>query len=156
MVICTLSHELKVIIDEPRSFLHRTDQQFDLIILPLTDTFRPVTAGAYTLNEDYRYTVEAFADALVHLSPNGMLVVERWLQLPPSESLRLWGTVVTALRLLDDRRQETEDRQAIAPAAASVGFTQPTDLIDRSCSVAFVPRMIFPRCADSLPSANLT
>jgi hypothetical protein len=90
--------QVTVIIDEPRSFLRRTDQQFDLIILPLTDSFRPVTAGAYTLNEDYRYTVEAFADALAHLSPYGLLVAERWLQLPPSESLRLWGTVAEALR----------------------------------------------------------
>ncbi|MBN1994593.1 MAG: hypothetical protein JW953_17980 [Anaerolineae bacterium] len=87
-----------VIIDEPRSFLRRTNQQFDLIIWPLTDSFRPVTAGAYTLNEDYRYTVESFADALAHLSPNGLLVAERWLQLPPSESLRLWGTMAEALR----------------------------------------------------------
>ena len=87
-----------VISDEPRSFLRRTDRQFDLIILPLTDAFRAVTAGAYTLNEDYRYTVEAFKDSIVHLTPNGLLVVERWLQLPPTESLRLWGTAIEALR----------------------------------------------------------
>ncbi|MBE7474744.1 MAG: hypothetical protein DPW09_01605 [Anaerolineae bacterium] len=93
-----------VVIDEPRSFLRRTNQLFDLIILPLTDSFRPVTAGAYTLNEDYRYTVEAFADALAHLSPDGLLIVERWLQLPPSESLRLWGTAIAALELEGDRR----------------------------------------------------
>jgi hypothetical protein len=89
---------IKVIVDEPRSFLRRTDQKFDLILLPLTDSFRPVTAGAYTLNEDYRYTVETFADALAHLSNDGLLLVERWLQMPPSESLRLWGTAVAALR----------------------------------------------------------
>jgi len=97
---------VSVVIDEPRSFLRRnvrrnlrrTGQQFDLIILPLTDSFRPVTAGAYTLSEDYRYTVEAFIDGLSHLSPDGLLVAERWLQLPPSESLRLWGTMVEALR----------------------------------------------------------
>ncbi len=93
-----------VVIDEPRSFLRRTDQQFDLIIQPLTDSFHPVTAGAYTLNEDYRYTVEAFADALSHLSPNGLLLVERWLQMPPSESLRLWGTAIEAWRLTNDQQ----------------------------------------------------
>lgn len=86
-----------VIIDTPRSFLRRTTQQFDLILMPLTDSFHPVTAGAYSLNEDYRYTVEAFSDALSHLTPQGLLVVERWLQVPPTESLRLWGTAVEAL-----------------------------------------------------------
>ncbi|MCL4298931.1 MAG: hypothetical protein KJ077_24555 [Anaerolineae bacterium] len=95
-------------VDEPRSFLRRTDRKFDLIIWPLTDSFRPVTAGAYTLNEDYRYTVESFADALDHLSPNGLLVVERWLQLPPSESLKLWGTAIAALRQSDDSPEEQQ------------------------------------------------
>jgi hypothetical protein len=90
-----------VIVDEPRSFLRRTGQEFSLILMPLTDSFRPVTAGAYTLNEDYRYTVEAFTDALAHLTPNGLLMVERWLQLPPSESLRVWGTMVEAGRRSD-------------------------------------------------------
>ena len=89
---------LTVVVDTPRSFLRRTDRQFDLILLPLTDSFRPVTAGAYTLNEDYRYTVEAFATAMAHLSPEGLLLAERWLQLPPSESLRLWAIAVEALR----------------------------------------------------------
>jgi hypothetical protein len=97
-----------VVIDEPRSFLRRTNQQFDLIIIPLTDSFRPVTAGAYTLNEDYRYTVEAFSDALTRLSPQGLLIIERWLQLPPSECLRLWGTAVEAL---NDRRPQTAGRR---------------------------------------------
>jgi spermidine synthase len=88
--------------DEPRSFLRRTDRQFDLIILPLTDSFRPVTAGAYTLNEDYRYTVQALAAALEHLAPNGLLMIERWLQLPPSEELRLWSTAIAALHYASD------------------------------------------------------
>lgn len=101
---------LTLVIETPRSFLRRTRQQFNLIILPLTDSFRPVTAGAYTLNEDYRYTVEAFADALAHLTPDGLLLVERWLQLPPSESLRIWATALEAAR-------QTEPSGSAAPPA---------------------------------------
>jgi hypothetical protein len=86
-----------VVVEEPRSFLRRNRTQFDLILLPLTDSFRPVTAGAYTLGEDYRYTVEALADALADLSPGGLLLAERWLQMPPSESLRLWSTAIAAV-----------------------------------------------------------
>jgi hypothetical protein len=101
-----LYHDPRVtlVVDEPRSFLRRTDHQFDLILLPLTDSFHPVTAGAYTLNEDYRYTVEAISDALNHLRPNGLLLIERWLQLPPTESLRLWGTAAAAMRLALERQ----------------------------------------------------
>jgi spermidine synthase len=89
---------LTVVVDDPRSYLRREDRRFDLVVLPLTDSFRPVTAGAYALGEDYRYTVEAFVELGNHLSPDGLLVAERWLQLPPTESLRLWGVAVEALR----------------------------------------------------------
>lgn len=85
-----------VVVEEPRSFLRRNRTRFDLILLPLTDSFRPVTAGAYTLGEDYRYTVEALSDALADLAPGGLLLAERWLQMPPSESLRLWSTAIAA------------------------------------------------------------
>jgi spermidine synthase len=90
---------VSVVLDDPRSYLRREDQaRFDVIVSPLTDSFRPVTAGAYTLGEDYRNTVEAFTELYDHLAPDGLLVAERWLQLPPTESLRLWGIVVEALR----------------------------------------------------------
>ena len=87
-----------VVVDEARSYLRRSELQFDLALLPLTDSYRAVTAGAYALGEDYRYTVEAFLELWRHLRPNGLLVAERWLQLPPSESLRLWGSVLEAVR----------------------------------------------------------
>ncbi|MFQ5610901.1 MAG: hypothetical protein ACE5H9_02090 [Anaerolineae bacterium] len=95
---------VRVVIDHPRSFLRRNRDSFDLIILPLTDSFRPVTAGAYTLAEDYNTTVEAFGEMAAHLSPDGLLVTERWLQLPPTESLRLWGTILAAWRAREPER----------------------------------------------------
>jgi hypothetical protein len=85
-------------VDDPRSYLRRETRRFDVIVLPLTDSFRPVTAGAYALGEEYRYTVDAFVELADHLAPDGLLVAERWLQLPPTESLRLWGIAVEALR----------------------------------------------------------
>jgi hypothetical protein len=89
---------LNVVVDEPRSFLRRVGGRFDLVVVPLTDTFRPITAGAYALAEDYRYTTDAFAELWDHLTPRGLLVAERWLQLPPSESLRLWGITLNMLQ----------------------------------------------------------
>lgn len=87
-----------VVVDDPRSYLRRERHHFDLIILPLTDSFRAVTAGAYALGEEYRYTIEAFGELQNHLAPDGLLVAERWLQLPPAESLRLWGIALESLR----------------------------------------------------------
>jgi spermidine synthase len=89
---------VQLVLEDVRSFLRRDSHTYDLVVLPLVDSFRPVTAGAYALNEEYRYTVEAFQEMWAHLSVDGLLVAERWLQLPPSESLRLWALAVDALR----------------------------------------------------------
>lgn len=70
---------------------------FDLVTVALTDPHRPVTSGAYSLTESYLYTVEAFRDYLRALEEGGLLVVTRWLQTPPSEETRLFGTVAEAL-----------------------------------------------------------
>ncbi len=89
---------IRVVLEDARSFLRRERHTYDLVVLPLVDSFRPVTAGAYALAEDYRYTVEAFQELWDHLSEDGLLVAERWLQLPPSESLRLWAVAIKALQ----------------------------------------------------------
>ena len=65
--------------------------------MPLTDAYQPVTSGAYSLAETYDLTVEAFAGILDRLAPDGILAVTRWLQMPPSEEIRLLSTLVEAL-----------------------------------------------------------
>ena len=72
-------------------------EEFDLVIVALTDPHRPVTSGAYSLTEDYVYTVQAMGDYLQKLEEDGLLLVTRWLQTPPSESGRLLGTMAAAL-----------------------------------------------------------
>ncbi len=71
---------------------------FDLIVAALTDPHRPVTSGAYSLTENYTYTVEALRDYLSALDDDGLLVVTRWLQTPPSESGRTFAMLAQALR----------------------------------------------------------
>jgi hypothetical protein len=80
-----------------RSYLRRANEGFDVILLSLATSYHPVRSGAYSLAEDYRYTVESFQDMLAHLNPGGLLVVTRWLQDPPSEDLRAFALAVTAL-----------------------------------------------------------
>jgi len=91
--------DVRVISEPARVYLHQSREQgtFDIVFFPLTDAYRPVTSGAYSLGEDYDLTVEAFRDALARLSPDGIMVITRWLQSPPSESLRVVATMVEAL-----------------------------------------------------------
>ncbi len=92
---------VQIVIDTDRSYLRRTEQTFDVIVLTLTSSYHPVRSGAYSLAEDYRYTVEAFEDMLRVLKPDGLLMVARWEQWPPSESLRAFfvsGDCIRAFR----------------------------------------------------------
>lgn len=70
---------------------------FDVIQISLLDSLAASTAGVHALNENYLYTVEAFARYTDHLSPHGMLGVTRWLQMPPRDTLKLFATAVAAL-----------------------------------------------------------
>jgi hypothetical protein len=88
---------VKTSAESPRAHLRRDPALYDIIYFPLTDPYRPITSGAYSLGESYTLTVDAFQDALARLAPDGVLVITRWLQKPPSESLRLFATLIEAL-----------------------------------------------------------
>jgi hypothetical protein len=89
---------VQVILEADRTYLRRErERTYDVIVLSLTNSYYPVRSGAYSLAEDYRYTVESFQDALARLTPDGLLSVTRWLQDPPSEGLRTFALAVTAL-----------------------------------------------------------
>jgi spermidine synthase len=88
---------VRVVAVGARSFLARTREKFDVVHLALSEPFRPVTAGAYALGENYLYTREAFREYLEHLNDDGILVMHRWLQLPPTEETRVAALAITAL-----------------------------------------------------------
>ncbi len=103
---------VQTIIATGRVFLQETQENFDIIYLPLSDAYRPVTSGAYSLHETYSLTREMFTQAMSHLAPEGILVATRWLQTPPSEELRLAATLIEAL----------EETDAVEPARALVAY----------------------------------
>jgi spermidine synthase len=84
-----------------RNFAKITDERFDLIIISLSDSFHPISSGAYSLNENYLYTSESFADLIKILSGDGILAVTRWVQFPPSENLKVLSTLIDSCEKLD-------------------------------------------------------
>ena len=88
---------VQVVTGNPRGYLAREDERFDVVVVSLRDAFRPLTSGAYSLLESHVYTKEAFEQYLRHLASGGTLMVTRWVQTPPSEELRVVATVVEAL-----------------------------------------------------------
>ncbi len=93
--------KVRLIEDSQRTYARRTKETFDVIFIPLTDAYRPITSGAYSLSESYNLTVEAFVDLLSRLRPNGIFVITRWIQTPPSECIKLFATIVEALGRLE-------------------------------------------------------
>jgi len=114
---------VRVIVESDRSYLRRAEAQYDVIVLSLATTYHPVRSGAYSLAEDYRYTVEAFQDALARLNDDGVFVVTRWLQVPPSEELRAFALALTAL--------ERMGRDPAQRLAAFRGYTTATLLVKK-------------------------
>ncbi len=93
---------VNLVVEQGRTYARRTHDRYRVVTLSLNTPQRTVTSGAYSLNEDYRYTVEAFADYLVRLRHDGLLVVTRWLQVPPSESIRAFALAVEAVEHIGD------------------------------------------------------
>lgn len=81
----------------PRAYLQSTVRRFDVISLALSENRRSVTAGAFSLSENFLMTGEAFDAYLAHLKPGGLLAVHRWLQLPPTEEVRTAALVAESL-----------------------------------------------------------
>lgn len=84
-----------------RSAVEQKGSVYDVIRVSLSDPFRPVASGAYSLTQTDDLTLEAFAAALRRLGGDGLLVVDRWLTTPPADSLRAWATVLAALDQAD-------------------------------------------------------
>ncbi len=83
---------------EGRSFVRSAARSWDMIQLSLIDTWAALSSGAYSLSENYLYTVEAFQDYYRHLTARGVLAITRWHREPPRESLRLCTVAREALR----------------------------------------------------------
>lgn len=89
---------VRVHIAEARGFMARSQDEFDLIQVALTDASATAGSGTQGLSENYVYTVDAFESYLGHLAPGGLLAVTRWISLPPRGNLKLLAMAAEALR----------------------------------------------------------
>jgi spermidine synthase len=89
----------RLVNDEARSYLARSDQRFDIIMATMIDTWAATAAGAFVLTENSLYTVEAWRTFLEHLKPRGILSFTRWYTgVIPGEMYRLMSLATEALK----------------------------------------------------------
>ncbi len=82
-----------IYVDEARSFLSRSDRNFDLIYMALAKT-ATTASSSLALVESYIHTEEAFVDCLRHLTPDGKIAFVC------QEPLILMRTLLTAREAL--------------------------------------------------------
>lgn len=76
------SQNVKIIVNDARSYLAEKEGKFDLIIFALTDSLM-LSSGASNLRlESYLFTKESFQDARRHLKDGGMIVLYNYYRTP--------------------------------------------------------------------------
>jgi SAM-dependent methyltransferase len=91
---------IRLHVEDGRSFVRRSNKQYDVIMMYAVDTLGALSTGAYVLSENYLYTMEAFSDYWRHLKDDGMMQVGRWhFSKFPRETLRIFTTAYEALAL---------------------------------------------------------
>ena len=93
--------EVRVYVEDGRTFIQRTPERYDVILLTQVDTWASSASGAYGLTENYLYTVEAVEAYLSKLTDDGIVSIQRWEFEKPRETLRM---VAVALEALDQRK----------------------------------------------------
>ncbi len=99
-----LRPEVKIHIEDGRSYVRRSTEKFQVIQATLVDTWASTAAGAFALSENNLYTSDAFSDYLRHLCDDGVLAFTRWGFNPPRESLRLLSLAIDSLLELGEQR----------------------------------------------------
>lgn len=95
-----------IVVDDGRSYVRRSEEQFDLLQASLVDTWAATAAGAFALTENALYTREAFDDYLDHLTDRGALTITRWHTGGRGETARL---LLLGAAALEDRGVATGD-----------------------------------------------
>jgi len=89
---------LKLHVDDARSWFAATHEKFDLVQMSMVDTFAATGSGAFTLSENGLYTLEGWRAFLKSLNPNGIFTVSRWYNLEDvNETGRMVGLATASL-----------------------------------------------------------
>ena len=92
-----LQHGVSLHTVEPRTFLMSDSSRYDLIVLPMLESFGG-TSGLYAMQETFVLTQEAFAGMWQRLSPSGVVSASAWVDNPVRTPLKLLATIVTMVR----------------------------------------------------------
>ncbi|STY28010.1 Predicted spermidine synthase with an N-terminal membrane domain [Legionella wadsworthii] len=76
-------------VSEGRTYLELKKKTYDIIQIPLIDSWAATVAGAFAMAENSIYTIEAFKTYLKYLKPNGILSVSRFYFKPDNQTIKI-------------------------------------------------------------------
>ncbi len=116
--------KFKLVMQEGRNFIERTDARFDIIMLGFVDSFAAVSSGGLSLTENYLYTRDALEAYYNHLTDAGSLVIIRW----PGDVPRL---VANAYSFLTQRGMSAEEagRHILAVSSREPRADEPVETV---------------------------
>jgi hypothetical protein len=116
--------KVKLVMDEGRNFIQRTDEKFDVIMLGFVDSWASVSSGGLSLTENYLYTQDALEAYYDHLTDRGTLAIIRW----PSDVPRL---VANSINLLTQRGMNATEaaRHVLAVSRSRPTADEPVETV---------------------------
>ena len=81
--------KVHITVSEGRSYLEVEKKTYDIIQIPLIDSWAATVAGAFAMAENSIYTVEAFKTYLKFLNPSGILSVTRFYFKPDNQTIKI-------------------------------------------------------------------
>ncbi|UCH11343.1 MAG: hypothetical protein JSU61_05490, partial [Fidelibacterota bacterium] len=88
---------VEVVRQEPRGFLYRETGPYDVIMVPPLGGVTGAAAAMQAVHEDHMLTLEGIGAVLERLSPEGLLCLTTWLDIPPRRILKLTALLAGAL-----------------------------------------------------------
>ena len=98
--------EVELVTLDPRTYLERTEERFDLIQIAEAEGMPASSGGLASLGEDYLLTMQAVGAAVDALREGGVLSATRGLQSPPRDNIRLFTLFAETLRSQFDLNPE--------------------------------------------------
>ncbi len=117
--------EVNYVVGDGRSYLARSDEEYDLVWFVAPDSYaasNAASSGAFVLSESYLYTQEMLQDSISHLSDDGMVVMqfgEKDYENRPNRTTRL---VATAREAYDAEDIGPFDEHIAVVTATAEGF----------------------------------
>ena len=131
---------IDVRVAEGRDFVRRSNQRFDNVMLSIPVTKSSRSVEGYALTENYLFTVEAFADYLDHLTPEGRIIIVAH---DDAEIYRLISLAVTALN-----KRGVPDSEALKHVYTVAPPMMPAVVIQNRPFTAAEAAAIHPRIRD--------